>query len=142
MKRLMLISILTLMLIPFVSISQTNNTTDLAKQIAVMNNIAQNQRYKIYPTTNMYNFLRLDTKTGKVDMVQWSMERNNEGSVAINDADLTLGSNEYTVGSFELISTDNFYTFLLLDKKKGNVYHLQWGFEEENRWCRLLDYKF
>lgn len=31
-------------------------------------------RYKLYPTENIYNFLQLDTSTGKIDVVQWSLD--------------------------------------------------------------------
>lgn len=29
-------------------------------------------RYKLYPTENIYNFLKLDTATGKIDQVQYT----------------------------------------------------------------------
>ena len=32
------------------------------------------ERYKLYPTENIYNFLLLDTKTGKREIVQWAWE--------------------------------------------------------------------
>ena len=36
-------------------------------------------RFEMYPTTNVYNFLVLDTRTGDVFQVQWNTERKNEG---------------------------------------------------------------
>jgi hypothetical protein len=72
------------------------------------------QRYKLYPTENIYTFLRLDTKTGKIDQVQWSLDKEKEGSVSINKDDLS--GFDYGSGRFELYPTKNMYQFILLDK--------------------------
>ena len=47
-------------------------------------------RYKLYPTENIYNFLQLDTSTGKIDVVQWSLDDGKEGSVTLNDEGLLV----------------------------------------------------
>lgn len=44
-------------------------------------------RYKLYPTENIYNFLQLDTMTGKIELVQWSLDKDEEGSTTLNDID-------------------------------------------------------
>ncbi len=49
------------------------------------------ERYKLYPTQNMYNFLLLDTKTGQIEQIQWSMKPENEIHSTINNVDLTYG---------------------------------------------------
>jgi hypothetical protein len=36
------------------------------------------QRYKLYPTENIYTFLQLDTQTGAIQQVQWSLDSNKE----------------------------------------------------------------
>ena len=48
-------------------------------------------RYKLYPTVNIYNFLQIDTMTGKIEIVQWSLDDDKEGSATLNDEDLSLG---------------------------------------------------
>ena len=48
-------------------------------------------RYKLYQTENIYTLLQLDTKTGMIEQVQWSLDSDNEGSVSINSDDLTYG---------------------------------------------------
>lgn len=73
-------------------------------------------RFKLYPTENIYNFLLLDTETGKIDIVQWSLDDGKEGSATINDKDLSLNTG---CGTFELYPTKNMYQFLLLDKVTG-----------------------
>lgn len=73
-------------------------------------------RFKLYATENIYNFLLLDTETGKIDIVQWSLDDGKEGSATINDKDLSLDTG---CGTFELYPTKNLYQFLLLDKVTG-----------------------
>ena len=90
-------------------------------------------RYKLYPTENIYTFLKLDTATGKIDQLQWSLDSDNEGSVTINSDDLSLGSGS---GTFELYPTKNMYQFILLDKVTGRQWHVQWGMDTLNRWVR------
>jgi len=92
-------------------------------------------RYKLYQTENIYTFLQLDTKTGMIEQVQWSLESDNEGSVSINSDDLTYG---YGSGSFELYPTKNMYQFLLLDKTTGKKWHVQWGMKSSERWIRRI----
>ena len=94
-------------------------------------------RYKLYKTENMYNLLQLDTKTGKITQVQWSLEYNNEGTMVINGIDLSYGFG-YGSGSFELYPTNNMYQFILLDKTDGRMWHVQWGLESGKRWIRQM----
>ena len=95
------------------------------------------QRYKLYQTDNIYTFLQLDTKTGMIEQVQWSLESDNEGSVSINIEDLTYGLGCGS-GSFELYPTKNMYQYLLLDKTTGRKWHVQWGMESSKRWIRRI----
>ena len=41
-----------------------------------ISDIAQNGRFKLYPTKNTYTFLLLDVKLGRTWQVQWSFEAN------------------------------------------------------------------
>lgn len=95
------------------------------------------QRYKLYQTENIYTLLQLDTKTGMIEQVQWSLDSKNEGSVTINGDDLNYGFG-YGSGSFELYPTRNMYQFILLDKTSGRKWHVQWGMETEKRWIRRI----
>ena len=92
-------------------------------------------RFKLYATENIYNFLLLDTETGKIDIVQWSLDDGKEGSATINDKDLSLDTG---CGTFELYPTKNLYQFLLLDKVKGRKWHVQWGFKASERWIKRI----
>ena len=105
------------------------------EQIEITNSLKQ--RYKLYQTDNIYTLLQLDTKTGQIEQVQWSLDSDNEGSVTINDQDLTFGYG-YGSGSFELYATKNIYQFILLDKTDGRKWHVQWGMTATQRWIRRL----
>lgn len=71
-------------------------------------------RYKMYSTQNMYNLLKLDTQTGRIEQVQWSLDDNKEFTSVINSQDLSWESG---INSFELYPTQNMYQFILLDKQ-------------------------
>ena len=94
-------------------------------------------RYKLYQTENIYTLLQLDTKTGMIEQVQWSLDSDNEGSVSINSDDLTYGLG-YGSGSFELYPTKNMYQFILINKTTGQKWHVQWGMESSKRWIRRI----
>ena len=95
-------------------------------------------RFKLYKTDNLYVFLKLDTKTGRIDLVQWSLDRKTEFTLVLNPDDLTMG-NGYGSGSFELVPTQNMYQFMLLDKTNGRTWHVQWGVIEDQRWIRAIE---
>lgn len=121
------------LLVKIDSLLQANNS--LLDHIEL--NLSLKQRFKLYPTENIYNFLQLDTKTGIIEQVQWSLDSDNEGSVSINSEDLTYGFG-YGSGSFELYPTKNMYQFLLLDKTTGRKWHVQWGMKSSERWIRRI----
>lgn len=95
------------------------------------------QRFKLYKTENIYNFLKLDSRTGKIYQVQWSLDKNKEFITTINSENLS-NSNSCGSNSFELYPTNNMYQFLLMDKTDGRMWHVQWGMENNNRWIRRI----
>lgn len=108
---------------------------ELLQQVDI--DMSLKNRFKLYQTDNIYTFLELDTKTGKIKQVQWSLESDNEFSVSINSDDLTFGYG-YDSGSFELYPTKNMYQFILIDKTDGRKWHVQWGMESIQRWIRRI----
>lgn len=90
------------------------------------------ERYELYPTQNMWIFLKLDTATGRIWMVQYSLNENRM-EVILNPtplAHIALGSGNKR---FKLHPTQNMYNFLLLDQRDGQVWQVQWGFDEDDR---------
>lgn len=95
---------------------------------------AQNvPRYKMYQTENIYTLLKLDTATGKVWMVQYSLGDNVGMVVPVDDRTLLIPGIKEEAGRFELYPTKNMYNFILLDTKYGNTYQVQWSFNVLNR---------
>lgn len=136
MKRLILTT-LALFVITMHSFAQNPNDSiisELSKQITFLQT---KDRYKLYPTENIYNLLKLDTKTGMIWQVQWGLNDGYEGVFDINLVDLrTISDPE--CGSFELYPTKNMYQFILLDKINGRQWHVQWGIGSEKRWIRRI----
>lgn len=85
----------------------------------------------MFNTENIWTFLKLDTKSGKIWQVQYSIDDNNRGEVVLNDKELVNSSSEN--GRFTLYPTKNMYNFILLDQIDGKMWQVQWSFEEENR---------
>ena len=95
-------------------------------------------RYKLYPTDNLYTLLELDSKTGRIKQVQWSLDSDSEGTFTINNDDLSFGMG-YGSNSFELYPTKNMYQFILIDKTDGRKWHVQWGTGgDKSRWIRRI----
>lgn len=139
----MLALVLVSLLICTVGILISNNKhlKNIEKTVPVQvekieKNVPVHSRYKMYHTENIYNLLILDTKTGRIEQVQWSLETDTEFSVEINNADLSKSG--YGAGSFELYPTKNIYQFILIDTHDGRKWHVQWGIEDENRWIRPI----
>lgn len=96
-------------------------------------------RFKMYQTENIYNLLRLDTKTGRIWQVQWTLDSSNEGTWVINSEDLSSWTGGYGSNSFELYPTKNMYQFILIDKTDGRMWHVQWGTGgSKDRWIRRI----
>ena len=90
-------------------------------------------RFKLYTTTNMYNFLKLDTRLGDVTAVQFDINGPNEYEYHVGSVWKSIPVDQQVDGRYELYPTQNYYTFLLLDQIDGKVYHVQWSMERINR---------
>lgn len=103
----------------------------------ILDDSEQSQRFELYPTQNSFNFLKLDKKTGKIYQVQWSLEEEEEFSITLNGIDLSQFSTDGNC--FKLYPTKNMWQFILLDGASGRAWHVQWGFEEKNRWIKRIE---
>lgn len=149
------LSIIVLVSIPFLAKAQTRsiqqrldsihtsvNTIATLEFVKKMNEMVTNT-YKLYPTENNHISLLLDTTNGKIKLVQWNLDADNEFSVVLNDEDLSDGiSLGKKTERFELYPTKSIFQFLLLDKITGNMWHVQWGFDIKDRWVRKIQALF
>ncbi len=122
MKRILLISLL-ICAISFCAFPNDNITTVIPTNTGPTN-------YVLYPTTNMFNFLKLETTSGRIWQVQYSIDNmDNEFETPLNSIWLSFDN---TPGRFALYPTQNMWTFLLLDTITGDLWHVQWSLKENN----------
>jgi hypothetical protein len=102
----------------------------------------ENVRYKLFPTENIWNFLKLDTRNGRVWQVQWTMDENSfEGEAELNNRPL-VSSDQEKNGRFTLYPTRNVYNFLLVDQISGKIWQVQWSTDSSNRFIVPLGEKY
>lgn len=99
-------------------------------------------RYRLFPTQNMYTFLKLDTMTGKIWQVQYSTKGEEYRLESVlSSIDITeLLKLKKEVGRFSLFPTQNFYNFIMLDQIDGYTFQVQWNVDEENRGVLPISY--
>jgi hypothetical protein len=88
--------------------------------------------YRLFPTQNMWTFIKLNTRNGQLWQVQWSTETNKrfESNLSLTPlVDTDKEANE----RFTLYPTQNIYTFILLDQLDGRMWQVQWSTEANNR---------
>lgn len=83
-------------------------------------------KYELYPTQNMWNFLKLNTITGTIYIVQYSLD-GSEFQIPLNKTDLLWVDEPHVCGRFKLYPTQNMWNFILLDQINGNVWQVQWS---------------
>lgn len=105
------------------------NVTDSATVVRSVNEVA---RYKLYPTTNMWTFLKLDTRNGRIWQVQWSFEEDKRFETALSLYSIAWKDEEVN-GRFILYPTTNNYNFIMLDQINGKTYQVQWSQEPDKR---------
>ena len=84
--------------------------------------------YRLFGTRNIYTFLKLDTREGRI----WQVQLGDEDSRFSTPLNLVPLVSDGKAGRFTLYPTTNIYTFVLLDQENGDTWHVQWG-ELEDR---------
>ena len=88
--------------------------------------------FRLYPTENIYTFLKLDTRDGTIFQVQWSMEESTRFETFLNILPL-VKEEEQVPNRFTLVPTQNRWTFILLDQINGKTWQVQWSTEYSER---------
>lgn len=89
--------------------------------------------YQLYPTENMWTFIKLDTSNGQMWQVHFAINDDSSRSEEILSLTRLAIAGEAKVGRFCLYPTKNMYNFILLDKKDGRTWQVQWSFDYMNR---------
>ena len=108
-------------------------TSEYAPQMSTSTIYNKDAKFLLFPTKNMYIFLKLDTSTGELWMVQYSTGKDSPMEVKFPSWAYPLVTNEdKSNGRFFLYPTQNMYNFLLIDQVDGRVWQAQWSTKPEN----------
>ena len=93
------------------------------------NNI--NAAYRLFPTENMWTFIKLNTRNGKLWQVQYDVKEDNRFVSELSTTALVNADKEMNE-RFTMYSTKNMYTFILLDQIDGKTWQVQWSIDAKN----------
>ena len=141
-------TLIILLFISFSGFSQGDADMYYQDEQAITSNVVGTdiERFKIYPTTNIHFFLKLDTSKGLVWLLRKASDEVEKGEVVIQGKNLAFTPSEIEiwqkladireepfdstkiaqVGRFKLYETQNMWNFLLLDVIDGETWQLQW----------------
>jgi len=88
--------------------------------------------YRLFPTQNMWTFIKLNTRSGQMWQVQFDLKGDNRFVTNLSSEALVTKEKEVN-DRFTLYSTQNIYTFILLDQLDGRTWQVQWSMEQKNR---------
>lgn len=88
--------------------------------------------YKLYPTSNMWTFIKLDTRNGRLWQVQYHTESKKRFQSILNTYSRVTPENESNE-RFALYPTQNINTFILLDQMDGRIWQVQRSIKDDER---------
>jgi hypothetical protein len=126
MKKLLLFLFLYVSSISLHAQTKTKpNVVDNVKEI-------QGSNFRLFPTTNMWTFIKLDTRNGLMWQIQYSL--NSEGRMVTSlNLDPLISLDKEVKDRFTLYPTQNMYNFILLDQISGKTWQVQWSIDYINR---------
>jgi hypothetical protein len=93
-----------------------------------------NAPYRLFSTHNVYNLLLLNTVDGSIRTVQWGGGKG--GATFSRPLPKCVGATQGTkAGRYTLQSTQNVWTFILLDQDTGSTWYVQWSMNADNDFC-------
>lgn len=121
--------VITLFFLLFAKVSSAQSTSETSVQ-----NISTDSgvTFRLFSTRNIYTFIKLNTRNGKMSHVQWGTGNSDHFEYALSDISLVNKEDEKN-GRFFLYPTTNIYNFILLDQIDGRTWQVQWSTEEKNR---------
>ena len=117
------------------NVSKTGTKTEAHEQLVQTYTV---ERYKLFPTQNMWTFIMLDTYTGKNWQVQFSVKGEDYMfAVPINRYSLAFPAEDSKwTGRFQMFATQNMWTFILLDSYNGKLWQVQYSSQDlDNLMC-------
>ena len=89
--------------------------------------------YRLFPTHNMWTFIKLNTRNGKMWQVQYSLKDSDHRFESSLNLIPLVTKEEEVNGRFLLYSTTNIYNFILLDQLDGRTWQVQWSIKAAER---------
>jgi len=123
----LIVVLFTLVSIAQAQLKETEGTSNIDTQkslIAV--------KYRLFATENMWTFIKLNTRNGKMWQVQYDIEGDNRFETYLNILPLVDKEKELD-DRFTLYPTRNMWTFILLDQFDGRTWQVQWSIEPKER---------
>lgn len=96
-------------------------------------------KYRLFPTQNMYIFIRLDTSNGILDLVQWNTNLSHQTIEPLSPYKRVNSPQDEKPGRFTLYATANIHTFIMLDQLNGKVWQVQWAVDPSDRNVFLIE---
>lgn len=91
-----------------------------------------NATYQLFSTQNMWTFIKLNTRDGRMWQVQYDVKGSERFEVNLNTTSFATKEEERD-GRFTLYPTQNMWTFILLDQIDGRMWQVQWSMEDDSR---------
>jgi len=88
--------------------------------------------FRLFPTQNMWTFIKLNTRNGQMWQVQFDVKGSDRFESDLSLISLVNKENESN-DRFALYSTQNIYNFILLDQVDGRTWQVQWSMDVKNR---------
>ncbi len=126
MKKYIITVIIILLKMNSYSQIQTENSKDGLYQIQE-NYI---RTYRIFPTGNMWYFIKLNTRTGEMWQIEFDQSNTEQLKTPLNSLALEEEYKEID-NRFTLYHTQNNWTFLLLDQLDGKIWQVNWDTKPE-----------
>ena len=92
------------------------------------------ERFKIYSTQNIHNYLKLDTWSGAVSQIQ---DDGQSWSIVPPICLPSIGKECKNDGRYSLVETENIWTYLLLDQISGKVWQVQFSIEDNRGYYKI-----
>ena len=108
------------------------NTVSLSEE-------SNSRRYSLHQTNNIWNFILVDSFTGKLWQVQFSLESSSERQcIPINEIELASGREK---SCFSIVPMSSMYQFYLVDNDTGEMWKFQWSTKGNSyRWIEKFEY--
>ncbi|WP_299206943.1 hypothetical protein [Brumimicrobium sp.] len=110
------------------SISAQNQTTTTKTTKGTNQENIYPPKYRLIPTDIRWNYIKLNTRNGLMWHVKIDIEEDTRFENYLSTLTL-IEENKEVNGRFKLYTTDNIYTFILLDQIDGRMWQVSW-FEE------------